>query len=63
MDVITIILLNEKRADGTFVRRFEGDSNSTQPTTAAVGDRFYELDTKTEYYWDGSAWTEVGSNA
>ena len=63
MDVITIILLNEKRADGTFVRRFEGDSNSTKPTAAAVGDKFLELDTKDEFYWDGTAWTAVGSNA
>lgn len=39
----------------------EGESTDTKPTQGVgVNSRFYELDTKTEYYFDGTAWKKVG---
>lgn len=37
-----------------------GLSTDTKPTEAQINDLFFELDTKTLYYFDGTEWKEVG---
>lgn len=38
------------------IQRFLGVSTDAKPTTPPVGSTFYEVDTKAEYVYDGSAW-------
>ena len=40
-----------------------GLSTDDKPTDAAVNSRFFELDTKEEYYFNGETWEKVGGNA
>ena len=43
----------------------EGESGDTKPTTnIGANSKFYELDTKDEYYFDAttSAWKKVGGD-
>lgn len=42
---------------------YEGTSRDTKPTDANVNDKFYELDTKDEYYYTGQTWSKVGGDA
>lgn len=63
MAVTVEILTNVKRPDGTFVQRYRCESGDTKPDDAALNEECIELDTGDTYYFDGSAWTEVGSNA
>lgn len=37
-----------------------GKSTDTKPTDANLNDMFIELDTGDAYFWDGSAWVEIG---
>ena len=39
---------------------YEGLSTDDKPTDVPVNTRFYELDTNTEYYYDGDDWSKVG---
>ena len=48
-------------AHSTNYFEFEGLSTDDKPTEdVAVNSKFYELDTKDEYYFDGSDWQKVG---
>lgn len=42
---------------------YEGLSTDDKPTNANVNDKFYELDTKDEYYYTGETWSKVGGDA
>ena len=47
---------------GTDFYMLEGESTDTKPEEGiGYGSRFYELDTGDTYFWNGSAWVEVGS--
>lgn len=35
---------------------FEGTSSTKKPSTAKIGDIFFETDTNDESFWDGNAW-------
>ena len=35
---------------------FEGTSNTKKPSTAKIGDIFFETDSNIESFWDGNAW-------
>jgi hypothetical protein len=47
----------------TNIKQFVGLAADAKPTDAAVlvGSRFLELDTATEYVWDGAAWRSLGA--
>jgi len=40
-----------------------GESTDTKPTDAPTNTRFIELDTNTEWYFNGDTWKERGWNA
>ena len=42
---------------------YEGLSTDDKPTDAQVNSRFFELDTKDEYYFTGETWSKVGGDA
>ena len=39
---------------------YEGLSTDDKPDNVPVNTRFYELDTKDEYYYTGETWSKVG---
>ena len=56
--------ITNKLSRATNYFEFEGLSTDTKPTDGVgVNSKFFELDTKTEYYFDGSAWAKVGGDA
>ena len=54
-------MITNKLAQATNYVELEGLSTDTKPTEGiGVNSRFYELDTKDEFYFDGSSWSKVG---
>lgn len=48
---------------GKPIYQYGGLSTDSKPTECGVNSLFLELDTKKVYYFDGSAWNEVGGAA
>ena len=56
--------ITNKLSMATNYVELEGTSQDTKPLEGVgVNSKFYELDTKNEYYFDGSAWAKVGGDA
>ena len=53
--------ITNKLSRATNYVELEGLSTDTKPTeNIGVNSKFYELDTKNDYYFDGSAWAKIG---
>lgn len=57
--MITIKNVNPRTGDCEYV----GLSTDDKPTEAAVNSTFLELDTNTQFYFDGTEWSQVGGEA
>lgn len=53
--------VTNKLVRDSLYKEYEGESTDEKPTdNVGLNSKFYELDTKNEYYFDGSAWKKVG---
>lgn len=50
-------------AEITVAKDYRGISTDTKPVSAPLYSLYLELDTNKFYYYDGSAWQEVGASA
>ena len=56
--------ITNKLVHATDYVELEGLSTDTKPTEKiGVNSKFYELDTKNEYYFNGTAWAKVGGDS
>ena len=57
--------VTNKLSHGTDYVELEGLSTDDPKPTEGIGvnSKFYELDTNTEYYFDGTSWNKVGGDA
>ena len=56
--------ITNKLVHATDYVELEGLSTDTKPTeNIGVNSKFYELDTKNEYYFNGTAWAKVGGDS
>ena len=56
-----IKMITNKLVHDTEYVELEGVSDDDKPTEGiGVNSKFYELDTNKTYYFDGSAWQEIG---
>lgn len=54
-------MITNKLSHSTNYVELEGLSTDEKPTEdIGVNSKFFELDTNTTYYFDGSAWQKVG---
>lgn len=54
-------MITNKLVHDTEYVELEGVSDDDKPTEGiGVNSKFYELDTNKTYYFDGSAWQEIG---
>lgn len=42
---------------------YEGLSTDDKPDEAQINAKFFELDTKDEYYFTGETWAKIGGDA
>lgn len=55
--------VTNKLSQGTNYVELEGLSSDTKPTEGiGVNSKFFELDTKDEYYFTGETWAKVGGD-
>ena len=53
--------VTNKLVRDSLYKEYEGESTDEKPTdNVGLNSKFYELDTKNEYYFDGSTWKKVG---
>lgn len=53
--------ITNKLSHGTDYVELEGTSEDTKPLEGiGVNSKFFELDTKKEFYFDGDSWQEIG---
>lgn len=56
--------ITNKLSHGTDYVELEGLSTDTKPTqNIGVNSKFYELDTKDEFYFTGETWAKVGGDS
>ena len=54
-------MVTRNRYNLAFDMAYQGTSTDEKPTEGvAVNSIFWELDTNKKYYFDGSAWQEIG---
>lgn len=55
--------ITNKLSHGTDYVELEGTSQDTKPEEGiGVNSKFFELDTKDEYYFTGETWAKVGGD-
>lgn len=42
---------------------YEGLSTDDKPDDTQINSKFFELDTKKEFYYTGEEWSEIGGDA
>jgi len=53
--------ITDRLSHGTNYVELEGTSQDTKPLEGiGVNSKFFELDTKKEFYFDGEDWQEIG---
>ena len=56
--------ITDKMAHATNYVELEGLSTDSKPTEGiGINSKFYELDSNSVYYFDGSAWQKVGGES
>ena len=53
--------ITDRLSHGTKYVELEGTSQDTKPLEGiGINSKFFELDTKKEFYFDGEDWQEIG---